>query len=134
MVERMRQPKRKGEKQKPLRKIIKFHLHSSERGKMGFLFPHHDSALYTTSLRIFFFHCYTSHSAQCCLMRTPDGIQFVNQEAEIFISAVRKRKRKTGKNSADYTNDGQWLMYVFTQGTEKRWKFLRVRISSLMNY
>jgi hypothetical protein len=25
-------------------------------------------------------------------------------------------------------------MYVFTQGTEKRWKFLRVRISSLMNY
>jgi hypothetical protein len=45
-----------------------------------------------------------------------------------------KEKKKTGKNSADYTNDGQWLMYVFTQGTEKRWKFLRVRISSLMNY
>jgi hypothetical protein len=27
-------------------------------------------------------------------MRTPDGIQFVNEEAEIFISAVRKRKGK----------------------------------------
>lgn len=139
-LERMRQPKKKGEKTKtPLKnnKISFAFLWARQNGlpfsssRLGAIHNQSENLLlpllYITQ-RPVLLDAYPGRNS-ICKWRSRN-FHFGRQKKK----RKKQNKTKTGKNSADYTNDAQWLMYVFTQGTEKRWKFLRVRISSPMNY